>query len=252
MIRLRGLFRGSVVGLHKDSVVAGGPFAENCDFAETFFQGKGPPMTMLLLAFLAFAEPDTKPSAEAVPENVRAFKEKCDVLKAEKLQRLKKEVAADRQRIKNAGSDADKKKALAYIKKSGAELKAAQEGPWYSHAPPVDLRTKGSIGEFYTPGLNHTRIRVSFRPDKISEAKLIGAILHDGAVPKLLVRQGGNVARNIYSAPGAGSQTRATISCETTGWKAGDSKALIGLFEVVTTEPLELRAFDAGPYKSLK
>ena len=194
----------------------------------------------VVLCGAGFASGEDKP---ALPENVQAYKERCLAEQAKIVARLEKNYDASKAVAKSAKSAGS----VAAVKKSLEALKAAKAAPWHSHRVRIDTSTAGSIGEFFTPSQG-TPIAVRFRCDKLNGDTVIGAIIHDGATPKLLVRAGGAVAGNIYSEPGAASETKATISGGT-GFVEGKQTTLKGLFEVVSTKPLTLKPFDVSPFE---
>ena len=183
-----------------------------------------------------------------MPKNVAAFKEKCEAEKARVLERLDKEHDESKARMKKATSDADRAKFLKGGKKLIADIKAEKSHPWHMYPVRIDTTTVGSIGEFFTPMENNMRVSVRYRTDKINGDKVSGAIIHDGATPRLLVRAGGALAKDIYTERGPSSETQAMI-IGGKGFMEGKTDTLRGLFEVVETKPLTLKPFDVEPYK---
>lgn len=192
-----------------------------------------------------------KKKAEAIPENVQAFKNRCEAERESLLKRLEKDYDSEKARLKKAKDGKDKQTVLADVKKSLEAIKAARSTPWHKYKPVVDPAAIGSIGEFSTPLPNHMRASVRFRADKVVGDTVTGKIIHDGAPPKVAVRSGGNIPRDIYKKGGDGSEQPAII----VGGKdftAGKTSRLDGLFEVVETDPLKLKPFDIGPWEAVK
>ena len=206
-------------------------------------------MRALLLAVVLLC--GTSFGADELPANVAAYKERCEAMKVKTVARLEKEYDESKARIKQATASNDKAKMLKNLKVSLGKVKTAEASAWHEYLPAIDTTTVGSIGEFYMPQPNHGRSSIQFLAEKITGETVTGNILHDGATPKLLVRAGGNVANNVYSAPGEGSKQPTTI-IGGTGFTVGKSTTLQGLFEVVSTKPLTLKPFDVEPFKSLK
>ena len=189
--------------------------------------------------------------ADEVPANVAAFKERCEAAKVKNVARIEKDYDDAKSAVKAATSSTEKAKRVKNIKAALEKVKAAEAEPWYEQRTQIDTSTAGSIGEFFTNGYNHSRIRVYFHADKVTADKVTGHIAHDGATPKLLVRAGGAVANNVYSEPGQGSKQSATI-IGGPGFTEGKKETLKGLYEVVATKPLTLKPFDVEPFQSLK
>lgn len=180
--------------------------------------------------------------ADEVPANVAAFKERCEAAKVALVEKYEKEYEADKAQMKSVKSAADKAKRLAELKKSLEALKERKAKPWHSFQPVIDNATVGSIGALGD---------VTFRPSKITGDKAVGVLVRPGAAPRLLVRAGGNVARNVYSEPGPQSESPAIV-IGASDLTAGKSSRLAGVYEVVTTKPLTLKPFDVEPFQSLK
>lgn len=193
-------------------------------------------IALLLCAVLTGNEP--------IPSSVLRFKDKCEDERSAFIERAKKEVAADRLRVQNARNEADLSRFSKDVKLGLARVKSAKTAAWYSYPPQIDIKIDGSIGVFGEQMPDGARIQVRFRADRIEGDKVIGAIIHDGATPKMKALRGGAVIRDPNSTAGRGSESRAVILGQEKNWKARETRGIEGLFEVVSPDPLTLKPFD--------